>query len=117
VDPALDAPRLKTYIKGLNEVIALDERRVRFPFSQPCFLSLEIAGSLVEIIPKHISFTGEINKHREGRATAMTGPYRFSHWKTGREIVLDQRFQNVKVYPLGLNPAQWRIQEKRQVYH
>jgi peptide/nickel transport system substrate-binding protein len=90
MDPALDAPHLKTYIRDLDEVIALDERRVRFTFSQPYFLSLEIAGSLVGIIPKHIFSRGEINTHRAGRAPVGTGPYRFVHWKTGREIVLEK---------------------------
>ncbi|MCJ7499592.1 hypothetical protein MUP29_05005 [bacterium] len=27
-----------------------------------------------------------------------------------------QRFENVKVYPLGLNPAEWWVEEKRQLY-
>jgi peptide/nickel transport system substrate-binding protein len=31
-------------------------------------------------------------------------------------IVLDKRFQNVEVYPLGLNPAEWWVEESRQLY-
>ena len=84
----VDAPHLRTYIKDLKEVIALDDRRVRFTFSKPYFLSLEIAGSLVGIIPKHIFSEGDINSHWAGRAPVGTGPYRFVHWKTGKEIVL-----------------------------
>jgi len=90
MDLNVDAPHLRTYIRELSEVIALDDRRVRFTFSKPYFLSLEIAGSLVGIIPEHIFSQGEFNSHWAGRAPVGTGPYRFVRWKTGKEIVLEK---------------------------
>jgi peptide/nickel transport system substrate-binding protein len=90
MDPEVDAPHLRTYVRDLIEVKALDDRRVRFTFSRPYFLSLEIAGSLVGIIPKHIFSQGDINSHNAGRSPVGTGPYRFVRWETGKEIVLEK---------------------------
>ncbi len=90
MDPAVDAPHLRTYVRELEKVEALDGRRVRFTFSRPYFLSLEIAGSLLGIIPRHVFSQGDFNGHPAGRAPVGTGPYRFVRWETGKEIVLER---------------------------
>ncbi len=89
VDPKVDCPHLKSYFKDLVGVEVLDARSVRFNFSGPYFKSLEMIGGL-SIIPKHIFEKGDFNTHPGGRKPVGSGPYRFVHWDTGKEIVLER---------------------------
>ena len=88
-DPKVDAPHLRNYYRNLKEVKALDERRIRFTFSEPYFKSLEMIGGM-SIIPAHIFREGDFNTHPNNRKPMGSGPYRFVKWETGREIVLER---------------------------
>jgi len=91
-DESVDAPHLRSYYRSLQEVVALDARRVRFTFSEPYFKSLEMIGGM-SIIPQHIFSKGDFNTHPAGRAPVGSGPYRFVRWETGKEIVLERNDQ------------------------
>jgi len=88
-DESVDAPHLRNYFRNLEEVKALDARRVRFTFSEPYFKSLEMIGGQ-SIIPQHVFSKGDFNTHPAGRAPQGSGPYRFVRWETGKEIVLER---------------------------
>jgi peptide/nickel transport system substrate-binding protein len=86
-DPGVDAPHLRSYYKDLEKVAALDDRRIRFTFSEPYFKSLEMISGM-NILPKHIFSVGDFNTHPAGRSPVGSGPYLFEKWDTGKEIVL-----------------------------
>ncbi len=86
-DPAVDAPHLRNYYRDLEKVEALDDRRIRFTFSEPYFKSLEMISGM-SVIPKHIFAEGDFNTHPAGRNPMGSGPYIFEKWDTGKEIIL-----------------------------
>ena len=88
-DPEVDAPHLRNYYKDLTDVEILDDRTLRFTYATPYFKALDIIG-LLGIIPKHIFEKEDFNTHPAGRAPLGSGPYRFSKWETGKEIVLER---------------------------
>ena len=89
MNPKVDAPQLRAYYQEIQNVEALDKYTVKFTYARPYFLALEFCGGM-PIIPKHIFEEGDINKNPAGRYPIGTGPYRFSKWETGREIVLEK---------------------------
>jgi len=89
MNPKVDAPQLRAYYQEIQKVEALDEYTVKFTYARPYFLALEFCGGM-PIIPKHIFEEGDINKNPAGRHPIGTGPYIFSKWETGREIVLEK---------------------------
>ncbi len=88
-DPKVDAPHLRNYFRNLEKVEALDDRKVRFTYSEPYFKTLEMIGGM-GILPKHIFSEGDFNTHSAGRKPMGTGPYRFVKWDTGKEIILER---------------------------
>ncbi|MFV1956966.1 MAG: peptide-binding protein [bacterium] len=88
-DPKVDAPHLRNYFRNLEKVEALDDRKVRFTYSEPYFKTLEMVGGM-SILPKHIFSDGDFNTHPAGRKPMGSGPYRFVKWDTGREIILER---------------------------
>lgn len=91
MDPAVDAARLATYYKDIKKVEALDERRVRFTFSQPYFLAMSFAGG-IQIIPKHVyQYEGEaggIEFSGLREPTVFSGPYVLDQWEQGVAVHL-----------------------------
>lgn len=91
MDPAVDSAHLKNYLKDVTKVEALDTHTVRFTYSKPYFLALEVCGGM-SIVPMHIFSRMEddvdFNSHPAGREPIGTGPYRFLRWDTGKEVVL-----------------------------
>jgi len=86
-DPKVDAPHLRNYYRSLKKVEAIDNRRVRFTYSEPYFKTLEMTGGM-SILPEHIFKEGDFNTHPAGRKPLGSGPYSFVKWDTGKEIVL-----------------------------
>ncbi|NIP39203.1 MAG: peptide-binding protein [Candidatus Dadabacteria bacterium] len=89
MDPKVDSARLKAYYQEIKNVEAIDSHTVKFTYSRPYFLALEFCGGM-PIVPKHIFDKGDFNKNPAGRHPIGTGPYLFSKWDTGREIVLEK---------------------------
>ncbi len=88
-DPKVDAASLRTYFDEISGCEIVDAHTVRFITRRPYFKTLETLG--FAIIPQHIFGKGEdFNAHPAGRAPIGTGAYRFLHWQTGREIVLER---------------------------
>jgi len=87
MDPKVDSAQLKGYYQEIQKVEALDDYTVKFTYARPYFLALEFCGGM-PIVPKHIFEKGDFNKNPAGRHPIGTGPYKFSKWETGRQVVL-----------------------------
>ena len=89
MDPKVDSARLKAYYQEIEKVEAIDSHTVKFTYARPYFLALESCGGM-PIVPKHIFESGDFNKNPAGRQPVGTGPYKFTKWETGRQIVLEK---------------------------
>ncbi|MHC1729867.1 MAG: peptide-binding protein [Syntrophobacteraceae bacterium] len=88
MDPKVDAAHLRNYYQDIRKVDVLDDYTVRFHYRVPYFRALEFCGGM-PIVPAHLFKEGEdFNKHPIARRPLGTGPYKFLHWETGKEIVL-----------------------------
>lgn len=87
-DPKVDAAHLRSYYRDIRKLEILDDHTVRYHYKMPYFRALEFCGS-IPIVPAHLfSEPEDFNQHAIGRVPVGTGPYRFHHWATGKEIVL-----------------------------
>ncbi len=95
MDPKVDALHLRNYYQDILKVVALDDYTVQFTYRNPYFKALEVCGTM-PIVAHHLFKEGEdFNSHPIGRHPVGTGPYVFSKWETGKEIVLTR------------NPSYW----------
>lgn len=89
-DLNVDAAFLRNYFRDLKGVEAPSPRAVRFIYSVPYFKALEMLAG-IPIIPRHIhEVGGDFNSHPANRAPVGTGPFRFTRWRTGRDIALER---------------------------
>ena len=91
-DPKVDSPVLRPYFSTIKSCDVLDPYTVRFTATERYFKTLEVLGTYLSVIPKHILEKGEpdFNKHPYGRHPIGTGPYKFVRWDTGSQIVLER---------------------------
>ena len=142
MDPATDAPHLRSYYQEITDVKAIDKYTVEFTYARPYFLALEFCGGM-PIVPKHLFDKGDFNKNPYGRKPVGTGPYKFVNWSTGSEVILQKNedywgekpelerivfkiindrtvaFQVLKRGDLdfsGLTPIQWDRQSNTKVF-
>jgi peptide/nickel transport system substrate-binding protein len=88
MDPKVDAAHLRNYYQDIERLDMLDDYTVRYHYRMPYFRALTICGEIT-IVPAHLFKEGEnFNQHPIGRNPLGTGPYKFLHWETGKEIVL-----------------------------
>jgi len=87
LDPAVDAPHLRSYFTDLVSVEAPDPRTVRVTCSKPYYRHLVMIGS-TQVIPKHIYGVGDFNNHPANRAPVGSGMYVLESWTTGQELIL-----------------------------
>ncbi len=87
MDPKVDSPHLRNYYRDIKKVEMINKYTVRFTYSKPYFLALEICGGM-PIVPEHIFKNGDFNTHPNNRHPIGTGPYIFEKWETGKEIVI-----------------------------
>lgn len=90
MDEKVNAPHLRNYYKDIKSVEVLDDKTIRFTYSEIYFRALEICGG-IPALPKHLFEQHEnFNKSPLGRAPVGTGPYKFVQWTTGQKIVLER---------------------------
>lgn len=87
LDPAVDAPHLRSYFTDLVSVEAPDPRTVRITCSKPYYRHLVMIGS-TQVIPKHVYGVGDFNNHPANRAPVGSGMYVLESWTTGQELIL-----------------------------
>jgi len=89
-DPKVDAAHLRSYYRDIEKLEVIDPHTVRYHYRMPYFRALEFCGS-IPIVPAHrFAAEDDFNQHAIGRGPVGTGPYRFHHWDTGKEIVLER---------------------------
>lgn len=90
MDEKVNAPHLRNYYKDIKSVEVLDDKTIRFTYSEVYFRALEICGG-IPALPKHLfERSSDFNKSPLGRAPLGTGPYKFVEWVTGQKIVLER---------------------------
>ena len=88
MNPKVACAQLKVYYIDIADVSASDRYTVRFVYNKLYYRALEICGSM-PVIPRHIFDNGKnFNEHPSNRHPVGTGPYCFSQWETGKQIVL-----------------------------
>ena len=107
MDPKVDAAPVRTYFTNIKSCEVLDPYTVRFVATERYFKTLEVLGTFLVVVPKHIFETGEpdFNKHPYARHPIGTGRYKFVRWDTGSQIVLernDDYWGGVVAYPKRL---------------
>ncbi|MDY0039310.1 MAG: peptide-binding protein [Desulforhabdus sp.] len=87
-DPKVDSAHLRNYYQDIEELEIIDDYTVRYHYRIPYFRALEFCGG-IPIVPSHLfSQDEDFNRSPIGRRPLGTGPFRFLHWDTGKEIVL-----------------------------
>ncbi|MGL4368832.1 MAG: peptide-binding protein [Spirochaetota bacterium] len=88
MSPKTASAQLKGYYMDLSSVSKIDRYTVRFVYKKLYYRALEICGG-IPIVPQHIFDDGtDFNGHPHNRHPVGTGPYMFSRWDTGKQIVL-----------------------------
>jgi len=92
MDPKVDAAPLRIYFSNIKSCEIVDPYTVRFVATERYFKTLEVLGTYLVVVPKHVLEKGEpdFNKHPFGRHPIGTGPYKFIRWDTGSQIVVER---------------------------
>jgi peptide/nickel transport system substrate-binding protein len=92
MDPKVDDAPLRSYFGTVKSCEVIDPFTVRFVTSERYFKMLEVLGSFMAIIPRHVFDKGDpdFNKNAFGRHPIGTGPYKFVRWDTGSQIVVER---------------------------
>jgi peptide/nickel transport system substrate-binding protein len=111
--PLVNAPFLRVYFNSVIDARLLDDFTIQFKIKEPYFLNESVLGG-IDVLPRHYydpenllkdvsvadlggpierlspqakKFADQFNKNY-ARNPVGSGPYKFSSWKTGREIEL-----------------------------
>jgi len=92
MNPGVDCAPSRNYWKDCDRLEIVDENTIRFHWKRKYFLAFEVASSFGPL-PKHIydfdpAKPEEFNQSKHNREAWGTGPYKFLHWVTNKEIVL-----------------------------
>ena len=92
MDPKVDAAPLRSYFTNIKSCEVLDPYTVRFVATERYFKTLEVLGTYIVAIPRHVFEKGDpdFNKNEFGRHPIGTGPYKFVRWDTGSQIVVER---------------------------
>jgi peptide/nickel transport system substrate-binding protein len=91
-DPKVDAAEVRSYFTTIKSCEVLDPYTVRFTATERYFKTLEVLGTYIVVVPKHVFAKGDpdFNKNEFGRHPIGTGPYKFVRWDTGSQIVVER---------------------------
>ncbi|MDD5065057.1 MAG: peptide-binding protein [Phycisphaerae bacterium] len=108
MNPGVDAAVQRTIYSTFKDVIKIDERTVKFVFTEVLWKTFEAVG-LFEVFPQHIydfNDPAEFNKHRSN--PVGSGPYEFERWDVGQQVVL-KRNENYWGYKPKLKKVVFRF--------
>ncbi len=80
---------IRSYLEPVARYEKLDEHTVRFFLKRPYGFAFDAIAE-VQLYPKHVFEKGDFNTHPANRKPIGCGPYKFSRWLTGDEIVLER---------------------------
>ena len=91
-DPKVDGAPVRSYFTNIKSCEVLDPYTVRFVATERYFKTLEVLGTYIVVLPRHVFETGDpdFNKNTFGRHPIGTGPYKFVRWDTGSQIVVER---------------------------
>lgn len=91
MDPKIPNPHMKVYFKDVESLKKTGNYEVTFTMKKPYFKSLEILGGF-EILPMHIFANVDdfLNNDYNRKTPIGSGQYKFSEWRTGQKLVLEQ---------------------------
>jgi peptide/nickel transport system substrate-binding protein len=91
-DPKVDAADVRVYFANIKSCEVLDPYTIRFTATERYFKTLEVLGTYIVVVPKHVFEKGDpdFNKNAFGRHPIGTGPYKFIRWDTGSQIVVER---------------------------
>lgn len=81
MDERIAAPRSRAYFEKLYQVVAIDDRTVRFVFAEPYFNALQLAGGL-SVLPEHFysRYLEDPETFNQSRGILLgSGPYRMQN--------------------------------------
>jgi len=90
LDPTLPTASARSSFLEVAGYRALDERTFQVRLSRPYFLFFRQLATTLPILPKHLIEAGDFRANPLHRAPVGSGPWRFSGWKTQREIVFER---------------------------
>jgi peptide/nickel transport system substrate-binding protein len=92
MDPKVDAAPIRVYFTNIKSCEVLDPYTIRFVATERYFKTLEVLGTYIVVVPKHVFEKGDpdFNKNEFGRHPIGTGPYKFVRWDTGSQIVVQR---------------------------
>jgi peptide/nickel transport system substrate-binding protein len=92
MDPKVDAADVRVYFSNIKSCEVLDPYTIRFVATERYFKTLEVLGTYIVVLPKHVFEKGDpdFNKNEFGRHPIGTGPYKFVRWDTGSQIVVER---------------------------
>jgi peptide/nickel transport system substrate-binding protein len=93
MDPKVDAAPARSYFTNIKSCEVIDPYTVRFTATERYFKTLEVLGTFITVVPKHVFAVGNpnFNEHPYGRHPIGTGPYKFVRWDTGSQIALERK--------------------------
>ncbi len=91
-DPKVDGAPVRSYFTNIKSCEVLDPYTVRFVATERYFKTLEVLGTYIVALPRHVFAKGDpdFNKNEFGRHPIGTGPYKFVRWITGSQIVVER---------------------------
>lgn len=90
-DPKVDDAPIRSYFTNISSCTVVDPYTVRFVATERYFKTLEVLGTMITVLPKHLLQTApDFNNAPFNRAPVGTGPYKLVRWESGSQIVLER---------------------------
>jgi len=116
MDARVDAGEVRGYLADLESLRVIDELTFETVYTKTYFNSWYLFGYRFRIMPAHLIKEidpADFNSDPIGRDPVGYGSFRFHHWETGQEILLERCDLNREVLPPEVRPwidgLRWKI--------
>lgn len=109
------APQFKQYFAGVNDVVALNDKQVKFSFKEAENRELILVVSSIAVLPKHFWQDKDFSKSSLEKPLG-SGPYQLESFDAGRHVT----YQRVKDYwgrDLPVNKGRYNFDQIRFDYY
>ena len=91
-NPRVRAATARSALANLKSIKVLGAHEIQLDYREPLWISI-YALAEIPILPRHVYSLGDLNRHPANSRPLGTGPFRFSRWTRGREIVVAKNRQ------------------------